>query len=316
MFTRPEIAQYMLKRCEYDSSKTVLDPACGTGTFLVEALNQDVQRLRSQGMLTEQTVTRTLRRLHGLDISPFSVSLAQIQLLWHNIDLFTGKTRSEIRALAAQLVPAIQVQGGHSSLDTLGTPLVSGGATPASQTGLDFSTLSSDLDFSRLSSEVRRKRVASVPRRFREIVQGRYDIVIGNPPYVRPHRLSVDGSTLDAYEEVVQGQVDLYIPFLYRAVRGWVAKGGRVSFIVPMGVLEAKYAQRLRRVLTTFKLIEIVNMEALRKKTFRGVKRPTIIFVLENAPSAADDEVTMTTLSMACYDAGTDTIDWGMHLTP
>jgi hypothetical protein len=91
VFTRPEIARYMLDKCEYDSTKTILDPACGTGTFLVEALNQDVRRLRSQGMLNEQTVTRTLRRLYGLDISPFSVSLAQIQLLWHNIDLFAGK---------------------------------------------------------------------------------------------------------------------------------------------------------------------------------------------------------------------------------
>jgi hypothetical protein len=67
VFTRPEIARYMLERCEYDSTKTVLDPACGTGTFLVEALNQDVNRLRTAGMLTEQTVTRTLRRLHGLE---------------------------------------------------------------------------------------------------------------------------------------------------------------------------------------------------------------------------------------------------------
>src|ERR1035438_7865131 len=127
----------MLERCGYDATKTVLDPACGTGTFLVEALNKDVRRLRSQGMLTEQTVTRTLRRLYGLDISPFSVSLAQIQLLWHNIDLFTGKSPAEIRALAAQLVPAIQVHGGHSSLDTLGVPLV-GGLAPSSQSGLDF----------------------------------------------------------------------------------------------------------------------------------------------------------------------------------
>jgi hypothetical protein len=74
--------------------------------------------------------------------------------------------------------------------------------------------------------------------------------------------------------------VDLYIPFLYRAVRGWVKEGGRVSFIVPMGVLEAAYAGPLRRVLSEFKLVEIVDLEALRKKTFRGIKRPTIIFVL------------------------------------
>ncbi len=228
VFTRPEIARYMLERCQYGPTKTVLDPACGTGTFLVEALNQDVSRLRSVGVLTEQTVTRTLRRLNGLDISPFSVSLAQIQLLWHNIDLFTGKTPAEIRSLAALLVPAIQVQGGHSSLDTLGIPLVRGLGTVAAQSGLDFSTVASDL---------RRKRVASVPRRFRQLVQGTYDIVIGNPPYVRAHRLSLDESTLRTYEEVAQGQVDLYIPLLYRAVRGWVKEGGRVSFIVPINAM-------------------------------------------------------------------------------
>jgi hypothetical protein len=301
VFTRPEIARYMLERCQYDSTKTVLDPACGTGTFLVEALNQDVKRLRSAGMLNEQTVTRTLRRLHGLDISPFSVSLAQIQLLWHNIDLFAGKSPSEIRSLAASLVPAIQVHGGHSSLDTFGEPIVQGLDTRASQTGLDFSTVASDL---------RRKRVASVPRRFRRLVQGTYDIVIGNPPYVRPHRLSLERGFIQTYHEVAQGQVDLYIPFLYRAIRGWVKPGGKVSFIVPMGVLDSAYAGQLRRVLSEFKLLEIVDLEALRKKTFRGIKRPTIIFVLENSPASENDELTSTTLSMDCYDADTDSIQF------
>ena len=301
VFTRPEIARYMLERCGYDASKTVLDPACGTGTFLVEALNKDLGRLRSHGMLTEQTVTHTLRRLHGLDISPFSVALAQIQLLWHNIDLFTGKTPAEIRALAAQLVLAIQVHGGHSSLDTMGVPLV-GQLTPgASQSGMDFGAV---------PTGVRRKRVARVARRFRQTVQGTYDIVIGNPPYVRSHRLSLDDATLRAYEEVAHGQVDLYIPFLYRALRGWVREGGRVSFIVPMGVLEASYAGPLRSVLAQFKLIEVVDMEALRKKTFRGIKRPTIILILENSPGSADDDVATTTLSMACYDADSDSIDF------
>jgi hypothetical protein len=302
VFTRPEIARYMLECCQYDSTKTVLDPACGTGTFLVEALNQDVNRLRTAGMLTEQTVTRTLRRLHGLDISPFSVSLAQIQLLWHNIDLFTGKSPGEIRSLAASLVPAIQVHGGHSSLDTFGEPIIRGLDTRASQTGLDFSTVASDL---------RRKRVASVPRRFRQLVQGTYDIVIGNPPYVRPHRLSLERGFIQTYHEVAQGQVDLYIPFLYRAIRGWVKQGGKVSFIVPMGVLDSAYAGPLRRVLSEFKLIEIVDLEALRKKTFRGIKRPTIIFVLENSPASENDEVATTTLSMDCYDADTDSIQFG-----
>lgn len=301
VFTRPEIARYMLECCQYGPTKTVLDPACGTGTFLVEALNQDVRRLRSAGMLTEQTVIRTLQRLHGLDISMFSVSLAQIQLLWHNIDLFTGKSATEIRSLAASLVPAIQVQGGHSSLDTLGVPLARGLDSVASQSGLDFFTV---------TSELRRKRVANIPRRFRKTVQDKYDIVIGNPPYVRPHRMSFDEATLRTYGEISQGQIDLYILFLYRALRGWVKEGGRVSFIIPISILEASYAGPLRRVLGEFKLVEVVDMEALRKKTFRGIKRPTVIFVLENSTGSEDDKVITTTLSMECYDANTDSIDF------
>jgi len=83
-----------------------------------------------------------------------------------------------------------------------------------------------------------------------------------------------------------------------------------VSFIVPMGVLDATYAGPLRRVLGEFKLVEIVDMEALRKKTFRGIKRPTVIFVLENSPGSDNDEVATTTLSMGCYDPDKDTIDF------
>ncbi len=301
VFTRPEIARYMLERCSYDSTKTMLDPACGTGTFLVEALNQDIDRLRSQGMLNEQTVTRTLRRLHGLDISPFSVSLAQIQLLWHNLDLFRDKTKDEIRTLAANLVPAIQVEGGHSSLDTLGSPLVHGLHTSGSQTGLDFS-----LEV----SESRRKRVAKVSRKYRRIIQGHYDIVIANPPYVRPHRISLSEGMLEAYEEVARGQVDLYVHFFYRAMSGWVKASGIVAFVVPISVLEAAYAAGLRRVLNAFRCVEIVDMEALRKKTFRGIKRPTVILIFQNSSGNAADDVRTTTLSMDCYDALTDTIDF------
>jgi tRNA1(Val) A37 N6-methylase TrmN6 len=114
-------------------------------------------------------------------------------------------------------------------------------------------TAQSALDFSTVATELRRKRVANVPRCFRQTVQGKYDIVIGNPPYVRPHRLSFDEDTLRTYGEVAQGQIDLYILFLYRALRGWVNKGGRVSFIVPIIVLEASYAAPPRRVLGEFR---------------------------------------------------------------
>ena len=296
VFTRPEIARYMLEACIYSSKKTVLDPACGTGTFLVEALSQDVKRLRSMGALNEKTLVPTLRRLHGLDISPFSVALAQIQILWHIIDLFAGKSTEETRKLARAVVPAMMVHGGQSSLDVLGRAF-----EIEQQHGLDFSIK---------QSAERRKRVAAVPRRFRQISQGEYDIVIGNPPYVRSHRQFMDDETWKAYEAVVHGQADLYIPFFYRALKSWVKQNGTVALIVPIALLDAAYAAPLRRLLATFRIREIADLESLRKKTFRGIKRPTVILVLEKSAGSDDDPVTSTVLPADAYDSLNDVIDF------
>jgi hypothetical protein len=262
----------------------------------VEALSQDVKRLRSVGALNEKTLVPTLRRLHGLDISPFSVALAQIQVLWHIIDLFAGKTTEETRRLARAIVPAMMIHGGQSSLDVLGRAF-----EVEQQHGLDFATR---------QSAQRRKRVAAVPRRFRQISQSDYDLVLGNPPYVRTHRQLMDEETRKAYEAVAHGQTDLYVPFFYRAPRSWVKDQGRVSLIVPIAVLDAAYAAPIRRLLTTLRILEIVDLEALRKKTFRGIKRPTVILVVEKSPATADDMVTSTVLPADAYDSAADLIDF------
>jgi hypothetical protein len=301
VFTRPEIARYMLDRCGYEPTKTVLDPACGTGTFLVEALSRDVKRFRTAGMLNEQTIVPTLRRLHGLDISPFSVALAQIQILWHIIDIFASKTPTEIRKIAGTVVPSISVHGGHSSLDPLGKPLASGLHSPGSQGGFDLSTI---------SSVERRKRFAVVSRKFRQISQGNYDIVVGNPPYVRSHRLVMDAETSEAYSEVVRGPGDLYIPFFYRTLAGWLKQGGKMGLVAPIPIVESGYAGRLRAIFDQYKILEIVDLEALRKKTFRGVKRPTVILIAEKSAPSLEDDVVLTTLFMDCYQSSTDTIDF------
>lgn len=297
VFTRPEIARYMLGRCNYAAPKTVLDPACGTGTFLVEVLAQEIHRFQNAGMLNVDTIVPTLRRLHGLDINPFSVALAQIQILWHLIELFTNQSKEALRTLAAAIIPAITVHGGHSSLDPLGS-LVGAAVQPA-------------LDLSSTATASRRKRVASVPRRFRQISQGQYDIVIGNPPYVRAHRQLADSAVAAAYEPVHHGQMDLYIPFIYRSLKNWLKPGGRLALIVPIAVLDARYAERLRSVLREYKIVEIADMECLRKKTFRGIKRPTVILVIENTAPKPDDDVELVTLYADCFDVANDVIDFG-----
>lgn len=296
VFTRPEIARYILRACGWTRDKTLLDPACGTGTFLVEALREEVERLKTAGALDLTTATKLLANISGLDINPFSVSLSQIQILWHMIDLFEGQSSDDIRNIAGVLLPLINVDGGISSLDTMGRPMVAG-----QQAALDLGTG---------RQQQGRRLTHDFPLKFRRINGAQYDVVVGNPPYVRAHRRTKD-ALAGAYAEVAHGQYDLYIPFLYRALRSWLKPGGRMGFVVPMGVLDAGYASALRTVLSEFRIVEIVDLELLRRKTFHGVKRPVVILIVERTPAGHDDTVRVTTVADDAYDAGNDYVDMG-----
>ena len=83
-----------------------------------------------------------------------------------------------------------------------------------------------------------------------------------------------------------------------------------MGFIVPIAFLTADYAAELREFLAQFRVIEIIDFEALRKITFRGVKRPTVAIVVENKPGTDTDSVQITTLSRMCYDTQADLIDF------
>lgn len=121
VYTRPEVARYMLQAAGFAPGKTLLDPACGTGTFLIEAFSQELSRLRQSGAADDvDTLRAVLGRLSGLDLNPFAVVLAQIQILWHVIELLAGRNAEEVREISRRLIPAIDIHGGWSSLHPLG----------------------------------------------------------------------------------------------------------------------------------------------------------------------------------------------------
>jgi hypothetical protein len=296
VYTRPEICQYMLSRCDVKAGSTVLDPACGSGTFLVEHLHTQLERLRASNALNVDAVRSVLMRIYGLDINPFSVVLSQIQMLWQLLDVFAHLSPEGQRETAKALIPHIMIEGGHTSLDSFDQPM-----EVQTNQELDLGQGGEGARFSgAFGVQIRRK--------LKAIATAQYDVVVANPPYVRAHRLQLDDRTRAAYQRIMHKQVDLYCLFLYRALRSWLKLGGRAAFIIPIAVLEAGYAERLREVLAEYKLIELVDLEPLRKLTFRGVKKQTIILILENTPAADDDLVTVRIAGVDCYDAVADQI--------
>ncbi|MGA8907222.1 MAG: N-6 DNA methylase [Acidobacteriaceae bacterium] len=295
VFTRPEIADYILTACAVTPTSEILDPACGSGTFLVQRLSREIKRLNAAKALDLNSAIAILGRIYGLDINPFSVTLAQMQILWHLLDLFKTVPLAEVPIAARRIVAAIRIEGGHTSLETFGTMPAIG-----AQDKLDLDVRVRELD---------NKLLVGVTQRFKMIATGTYDAVVGNPPYVRSHRSSLPEHIESDYSEVMVRQADLYVAFVFRAMRYWVKPGGRLGFIVPIAFLTADYAAELREFLVRFRIVEIVDFEALRKITFRGVKRPTVTLVIENTPGADEDLVKITTVALPCYDKALDHVD-------
>ena len=171
-----------------------------------------------------------------------------------------GIPAGQVPAAARRVVAAIRIEGGHTSLETFGTMPTAGAQGTM------------DLDIG-LRRQLDGRLVAGISQRFKMIATGRYDAVVGNPPYVRSHRSSMPEHVEADYSEVMVRQADLYVAFLFRAMRYWVKPGGRLGFIVPIAFLTADYAADLRDLLAAYRIVEIVDLEALRKVTFRGVKR-------------------------------------------
>jgi hypothetical protein len=297
VYTRPEIARFMLNAAGWTPEKTLFDPACGTGTFLVEALGQRLEALKAAGAISVASVESVMSRLIGLDISSFSVTLAQIQVFWRLIDLLAGKTATEVREFARQILPSLKFYGGWTSLDTFGLPLGDAAAATA-QSGLAFRIARAEAGRAR----------ALVPAGFERASRAEYDVVIMNPPYVRSERSGGTGGG-SAYADVTYKNTDAAVFFIYRALKQWVKPGGSLAFIVPIGITEAAYAGRLRRVLGGYRIRLIADLEGLGKATFRGVKRATVIMVVEKVAGTPDDDVEVLQLDVSALE--NDVIDFG-----
>lgn len=112
-YTPPEIVQYMVSRVDTvlreeldipdglaDPNVFVLDPCCGTGSYLVEVLRHIHQTLKAKGtdaLLASDLKKAALERVFGFEIlaAPFVVSHMQLGLLLQNMGAPLSDTNQE-----------------------------------------------------------------------------------------------------------------------------------------------------------------------------------------------------------------------------
>jgi hypothetical protein len=88
-YTPDWLAQHVLDRAGYrgELDVTVLDPACGSGTFLVECLGRLRRQAEKAGLSEAETLATLLRRVRGMDLNPLAVISARANFLLAIADL-------------------------------------------------------------------------------------------------------------------------------------------------------------------------------------------------------------------------------------
>lgn len=117
---------------------------------------------------------------------------------------------------------------------------------------------------------------ANFPEIFEE---GGFDIVIGNPPYVRSERIDKKlKKILKKLYSCYHGRADLYVYFFERGL-DLLKKDGILAYVTSDKYTRADYGRRLRKwILENFRIRKYIDMKALQ--VFKGVTiNPSAIII-------------------------------------
>ncbi|MGG6293068.1 Eco57I restriction-modification methylase domain-containing protein [Leptolyngbya sp. AN02str] len=123
-------------------------------------------------------------------------------------------------------------------------------------------------------------------------VPARYDVVLGNPPYMDSQWMSVHQPDLRAFcnqrYQVAQGNWDLFCVFIERSLE-LCNPGGFHSFVVPNKLLCVPYAAAARSLLASHRLLQL--RDYARVPAFAAAVYPLVYAVQVNSTEGSVDRV-------------------------
>jgi len=268
----------------------IVDPACGSGSFLIGAYQylldwhlsyymgkskthpvspkashpspegNKSKALTPDGRLTTAEKKKILiNNIYGVDIDTQATEVTKLSLL---LKCMEGETLASVQQTMSfmheRILPTLEnnIKSGNSLID------------------LDF--YEGELEFAGTERKIKPFNwQAAFPEVFK---QGGFDCVIGNPPYIRSQHLvdSIKNYLVNKYESASY-QPDTFAFFLNKGIL-LLRNQGCLGFIIPNGILTNTYYSRLRKYVLENTAIEVIA--DLKDNVFEGASVDTSIFIL------------------------------------
>jgi len=270
----------LLRRCKTPSDVAklkILDPACGSGSFLLGAFHKLISWYEEYYNRYPQKITRgygaecwrdettgrwrlspkfkgriLVSNIFGVDKDPQACEVTRMSLYL--------KVLEDVDALLlvkTALLPPLQnnIKCGNSIIASDYWDFVRCARPGGGSLILPF-----EID----DEERRRVNPFDWQVEFSEVMKaGGFDAVIGNPPYIRQEELREKKAYyLERYESFVP-TADLYVIFIEQALR-LTRQGGRFGFIVSNKWMRARYGKGLRGLVKKFQVHKLVDFGELR----------------------------------------------------
>lgn len=255
-YTPPSIARYIVDRLDLKPEDRFIDPACGSGTFLIERYQQVVGEDADQGLATYAEVVAALERLAGNDLNTFSAVLAQIQILWHVLSF-----KDDL--IVAEEFPDIAISDKANSIIRPGVEFAQHGRFVELDRP-EYGGVGGNPPY------VRPERSGDLDDTTREYFESSHESWKG-----------------------ISAEANLYALFIYRALDGWCRRpnkwgenAGRLGFVVPLAICGTKENGDLRRLFGCdgrWTIKEIVDLEVIWRNIFDADVLP-IILIAEARP--------------------------------
>jgi N-6 DNA Methylase len=235
----------------------VIDPACGSGHFLLGAFRRLLSAWETASPTTDryELVAKALSSVHGVDKNPFAAAIARFRLM------LAAMRAAGIERLTEHVDFPLNIAVGDSLLHGKGTPGRQGELF-GEETG---------------AWKYRTEDVEEYIKSCRILEYGTYHVVIANPPYITVKDKAENDNIRGRYKKSCSGKYALSAPFAERMFDLAVLSTGYTGQITANSFMKREFGRKLiEELLPNIDLTHVIDTSGAY---IPGHGTPTVILI-------------------------------------